>query len=530
MRKTMRDPLPPLKPIISGSDVDTPREIVTKSIISSNPRISTDFEVNRSLFMTVSSTAKSPLVQNKKRIIPPKSNKLLPDIPSSAPRKFVTPPASTSDAFDDSEIDKIAQKVENEENKSENEQENEILEANSQEYISPELLEIQRLVQRIPDPDNPDFNIDNIYRITPALDRILSTVTDFSPKYILSLLDHPIIQDLWSHLFALIDVDDFLLRTIICRILLSFAVDSSSPLLLPVAQIFYKLSCDQNNDVFFVDESLHEVLISIIRIASPEARVYAAGTLKNLSVNEDMRDLLVSSDFLNLFEDTINEYFNAKTDPNPDDSSINSSDLCNQLIITTRHLCKSDHFKAPLVQRNIIQKLFDDQKLTFEGLKLAVIIPDLPLEIKLDILSILTNNSLDHLLNYEDNNNNTESNQKSINHIKVRFLLNLADGIENKEEYLVLLIHTIKDNLNNNIDNEDDFVNLLNEAKKCLESKDSLENAKKVFENDTIFIDILNSPLANMTMSTITYSIIKNLNDEKFAQAKIDFSMFDESK
>jgi hypothetical protein len=190
MHKSAHSVLPSLPSISTTGNIDTPRGAFGKAIVAANARFSSDFEVNRSLFLTdTKSTTGRPSSKAKQ-------TKLQPIMP--APESAAAPAT-----------------------------------------VHPDLSQIQSLVERFP-AVSESVPIDEVYRVSPILDRVLCIVSTWTPGFVRDNLAHPILGDLQQRLFALIDVDDFLLRTIVCRILLSLVSDSNSPLLLPTARIFYK--------------------------------------------------------------------------------------------------------------------------------------------------------------------------------------------------------------------------------------------------------------------------------------------------
>ena len=68
MHKSLKSALPALRPVSPANFDSPPRETVSKSIVAGNPRFSSDFEVNRSLFSQ----------DSKPKIIPPTKPKNAP--------------------------------------------------------------------------------------------------------------------------------------------------------------------------------------------------------------------------------------------------------------------------------------------------------------------------------------------------------------------------------------------------------------------------------------------------------------------
>ncbi|EAX95783.1 hypothetical protein TVAG_353950 [Trichomonas vaginalis G3] len=204
-----------------------------------------------------------------------------------------------------------------------------------------DILEIQELLKRIPKPE--DVSDNDSWMVTPVLDRVLGTVGTWSQEIVESLINHEAITELQTKLFALIEVDDFLIRTIICRILLCFSV-ANSELLSPISRIFYKLSCDENNFNFFVDEDLAGVLLNLLQSQEQEPSVYAAGCIKNTTKSPLMQNKFVE---LGILDFVIPYYEMDDADPQ----------IISLLSIAIQNLCENKTFRVQLSKSSFISDL-----------------------------------------------------------------------------------------------------------------------------------------------------------------------------
>jgi hypothetical protein len=62
---------------------------------------------------------------------------------------------------------------------------------------------------------------------------------------------------------------------IVCRILLAFARDTQSPLLLPIAKLFCGITGKPTNATYFIDEALEGVLIALVRTSRTDVQLSA---------------------------------------------------------------------------------------------------------------------------------------------------------------------------------------------------------------------------------------------------------------
>ena len=242
----------------------------------------------------------------------------------------------------------------------------------TEEITDPDILQLKYLAQRLPaaNAELPDNLAD---KIAPILDRILCTVTAMGPELCIEKIDHPIVADLHQRLFALIDVDDFLTRVIVCRILLNFANDKTSPLLLPISRIFFKLSCEPANDVYFAEESLDAVLLTLISIGEAEVKVLAAGSLRNMTVSARMRERLVDSDLFAIGFDI----FHDKSD---------NEELKIQIVGVFKRMCKEEKFRQKIAESRFLSMAANDKLVYCSVLRVAAHIPELSEEEKQDFL------------------------------------------------------------------------------------------------------------------------------------------------
>jgi hypothetical protein len=137
------------------------------------------------------------------------------------------------------------------------------------------LSQLSTLVFRLPE-SNEQITFDDVVSFSPILDRILIVIESihFTPN----LLNHELILELKKRIISLIDFDDFLLRTIICKILLSFSSDY-----LPISQIFFKLSFDSDNLYYFEEENVDSILLKIFLHSTDEqSKVFSVSALTNI--------------------------------------------------------------------------------------------------------------------------------------------------------------------------------------------------------------------------------------------------------
>lgn len=487
MHQSLRSALPSLRPV-SPANIESTRDSLAQNSKNANPRFSSDFEVNRSLFVQH--------IRNK--ILPPTKPKL-------APRSTQVIEKQTSEK---SQPIPPVKKVKIEEEPTVIQETTSTSEIKDKDKANPYLKQVQDLFERIPTGKDP-IPLDDVYRLSPVLDRVLCIVSEWSPSFIRENLDHPIINELQQRLFNLIDIDDFLIRTIICRILLSFAIDQSSPLLLPISRIFYKLSCDQSNDRFFEEEQLIPVLINLIKISQPDARVFSAGAIRNISACENIRNILVDTDFLQLAMSIF------------DGSNINENEyqpLGAQLLGALKQLCKNDAFKAQIaeshflikaariVQPMLLTKMKQEATSMFiDILKIVCLVPDLSSDEKIQFINLLNEMDLSDL---------------SLRRFIARSLSVLSVDIDSSEcaKLVIKLLLLMK--------NENEFLYfLLAVAFKLVENKENV----MIFQNqDEFFVDIVKSQEYDSNICLSAYKIVRSFQGDKYKDVLHDYSILQE--
>ena len=460
-------------------------------------------------------------------------------------------------------------------NEEESSGENEENQQTQEEYddleFAPELKQLHDLAGRIPDPST--INTENVFEITPILDRILCTVSEMSINVISTFTDHYVFRDLQNHLFALIDVDDFLLRTIICRILLTFAIDSTSPLLSPICKIFFKLSIDESNDFYFVEEKLAPLLLRLIEISSPESKVYAAGALKNITKSEEVRQDLISeidensSNIISLvfsfFDPKINQTPKSsqkgkstntqstkieKTKGSPQKSKnstplnktgkiinpVNAANSVNfnpknehsiplkiQLLGIIRHMSEELEFCQILCEKSFLSLVYKDineesfysnrneQKLIQETFRIIPTFSSMKNEEKLFILKKLY--KFQNSLKGKDNDFRADM---------ISILPGLCNGIEDSVDCVKIILLLIKIEINE----PNELISLMEIAIKCAD----FENGKKILSSDNpnIFLQILDSESETSVCAPV-YQLIKKFDQPSFKQAVVQYSMYD---
>jgi hypothetical protein len=435
MHQSAHSFLPSLSAVSPAGNIETPRGIFAKAIIAVNGRFSSDFEVNRSLFLV---DAKSTAPRAPSRV---KQQKLQPIV---APTPEVSP------------------------------------------AVHHDLDQIQGLVERFPALSD-SVPIDEVYRVSPILDRVLCTVGSWSPSFIAEHQRDPIVLDLQERLFALIDVDDFLLRTIVCRILLCFATDSHSPLLLPIARIFYKLSCDPTNDLFFVEESLENVLISLFRISEPEGKVFTAGTIRNVAACAAMRERLATPEFMDLIVETMEG---------------NHEEIVKlQVLRAMRHMCSNESFRRVISERKLLCKLLKEPRLFTDAMRIISLLPEISSEEKLLIFRVLSEVDLSEV------------------HFKravIRALDVLSSGNLDSPDFGRVIVRLIKAALP-----EPEFLEfLLPLANKCAESEH--------FQPDSVFVDIMRNTEYDTRVTIAAYAVVKKFPAKQFAVVVSQFKYLDD--
>ena len=240
-----------------------------------------------------------------------------------------------------------------------------------QTYIpETDLFEIENLVSRIPNPES--VSEDDVFSITPILDRILGTVGAWDQDLAASLFSNKIILNLQNKLFQLIEINDFLVRTITCRILLCFS--SANPeLLSPISRIFYKLSCDKSNYDFFVDENLEGVLLSLLQSNSQEPSVYAAGSIKNVTKHPQMQEKMQAAGFFSI----IRPFFEMD-DADPQ--------VITLLSVAIKHMCSNPDFRKEVAQTDFLDKLANYEGMFETALSLSSLLPELWMDQRINLL------------------------------------------------------------------------------------------------------------------------------------------------
>jgi hypothetical protein len=236
----------------------------------------------------------------------------------------------------------------------------------------PEILQLQFLMERIP-ARGPEVAPDVASRLAPVLDRVLCTVTSLDQKTCQAIVDHQIVKELLDRLFGLIDIEDFLLRVIVCRILLAFAPDENSRLLLPISNIFYQLSCEPMNCPFFAEESVDAILLTLVRIGSIEGRALAARALANLAKSEEMRKRLAESDLFNIGFDVFHD-------------KVEGHALRKSVLRVFRRMCQESQFRGMIAESHFLSMAANDKSNYCAVLKLVRYVPEMSPEEKCDFL------------------------------------------------------------------------------------------------------------------------------------------------
>ena len=343
-----------------------------------------------------------------------------------------------------------------------------------------DLAEIEKLVERIPPPE--DVKDDDVFSITPVLDRILGTVGAWDEDLAATLFDNKIIISLQNKLFELIEIDDFLVRTITCRILLCFS--SANPeLLSPISRIFYKLSCDKNNYDFFVDENLEGVLLSLLQSQSQEPSVYAAGSIKNVTKNEQMRDKMQKAKFFSIVE----PFFEIE-DPDPQVLTLLSHAI--------KHMCKNADFRREISQLDFIEKLSNHEGLFETALSLSSLVPELCVEQRIKLLKeVRYSGALEYRL----------------------FIEGTATGAETSTECGELILEMVKEAHSkpedeaNSEENQELLQALCAVAEKCADNNETLEK----YEKDGVFIDILKTVMYDTKTLLLDLDVVKKFKKEE---------------
>lgn len=532
MHKSLRSALPALRPV-SPASVDNNRDSFSKANAGGNSRFSSDFEVNRSLFVQ---DPKLKILPPTKPKIGPRSTQIqflekksseksISSASANPPQVSLASKPTRVPAL--SSFDETSQKKSKPTTPQSSSSYNTPTPETTKEKIHPYLQQIQDLFERIPTGKEP-IPLDEVYRLSPVLDRVLCIISEWKPDFINENIDHPIVLELQQRLFNLIDIDDFLIRTIICRILLSFATDASSPLLLPISRIFYKLSCDQTNDMFFEDEHLVPVLMSLVKITQPEARVFAAGAIRNIASCEGIRKSLLESDFLQLAISSFEEQGNQGEIELAVDQPLRA-----QMLGAVKQMCKNDEFKKKLADSHLLIKAAKFVKSTITSLskssntksgdgnslneavsmfidiiKIVSILPELSKEEKIEFIKIL---------------NVSDLNEPQLRKVVTRSLVVLSADTDDTPECTLLVIKLLlltKD--------EPDFLYfLLAVAQRCAEAE---SNVKLLQKESDFFIKIVKSQEYDINVCLSAYMIVKCFKGEQFQSVIDEYAMLTEIK
>lgn len=435
VRMSMKPALPSLRPVSPATISDTPRGIKPPSKLGAPTRYTTDFEVNRSLF------SHSP--RQKKLLLP---------------------------------------KAEGEKQK---EQQEEL-----PEQKPSDIMLIEDLVPRIPDYTSQDMDIETAdpYSISPVLDRILCVTISWKPEEVKQNIQYPIISELESKLFALIDINDFLLRTIICKIILCLALDSSSSLLLPVARIFYKLSNDSLNDLYFLEENVDEILIQLILNSPIESKVFAAGALKNIASYKGIADRLAESKIFDIFNEIMDE-------PEADDT------LKVQMISAIKNACKSKLFQYKLLKTTILSRASGDPIMFNEVLRICSILPDVPTDQRTKIMSYIPKKQFD---------------EESLISLATKSIIMLSKDLETTVECANAILYLLP------ITKEfpEYQLALLQIGAKSA----SAEVCVTIFESNSVILDILKGEERDIELGIAALQIVKHYKDPSLAQTIEDYT------
>ena len=437
MIKSLRSALPSLRQVQLGRP-ETPRGSFSKSVVAANPRFSSNYEVNRSLFQHAK--VRRPV----RAVLGPLTQPDQVMVPVEAP-----PEEKPKDRRDEG------------------------------------LAELQTLVARIPS-GNEEPPLEEVYRLSPVLDRVLAIVASWTVPEIEARADSEVVGDLQSRLYGLVDIDDFLIRTIVCRILLVFATDAESPLLVPVSRIFYKLSCDQTNDQFFVDENLDGVLMSLVRMGSPESRVFAAGAIRNVTACAEMRERMAKKPFFELVQEALVS---------------GDMPLKLQLMCAVKQLCKSEECAKEVAASGIIGKAVAEDGLFSEAMRILALLPEIGDEERRRILKVLESKDL--------------TNEK-VRRACVRAVPVLIEATVPYGKFIVKLIQNSK---------EPEFLELLLPIAERLVENDDV---RRLLESADVFVEILKSADYDRAICMKAYAVVKAFQGAQFAKLKEEYALLDE--
>lgn len=341
-----------------------------------------------------------------------------------------------------------------------------------------DIVEIQELLKRVPKPE--DVSDNDSWMVTPVLDRILGTVGVWSPEVAEQLIHHETIEELQTKLFALIEVDDFLIRTIICRILLCFA-SANSELLSPISRIFYKLSCDDRNFNFFVDEDLTGVLLSLLQSQEQEPSVYSAGCIKNTTKSPQMQQKFVDANII----DFIIPFFEMD-DADPQVISL--------LSIAIQNLCENNKFREEISKTSFILNLTEKDDMLPLAMSFISKIPQIPSDVRISVLEKFV----------ED---------QDIWFDATSIICGVFSGIEKQDEAGNFVIQMITPYETDETEEAEKWIIQVNKiAKKCSESS---QNNMKLFEENGIFVKLLKRISSDTNVTITALDVVRTFSGDK---------------
>lgn len=493
--------LPSLRP---ATPLTLKKERNVFQLTGANARPNTDYEVNRTIFLDMKPKDPDELKRKKKtnpKTLDPLSIDTTQDSKEPKIKKVTKKPKSnitsktsntnstkTNTKSTVNSTENTNSSPQTQSKTSTNTNTNSNTEENTPEV--PEIQQIEALMCRIPTAET-EVSSDTIYKITPVLDRVLCIISSFN---CVEYINHPVISELFKRLFALIDVDDFLNRIIVCRILLMFVSDENSPLILPISKIFYKLSCDPSNDDYFVDENLEMVLISILRMKNIDASLMAAGTIRNLAAFEPMREKLCEKD--DLF-DFIFDTFNDKN------SIFNQNqEMKIQLLGIVRRMSKSDSFKRKVLESNFLSMAFSDKQVTPDVLKTVHKIGELTDEGKHDFIEWFIEIDISDIASI------------------IQCLPIVCNKMEKTTDCGKLIMKILK------IvgDNQDYLSKVLPIMNLCCENQDTLNIC---INSSSFFTDLVKSTDLDTNVRIDAYKIVKRFPKDSFSKIQSEFLFLD---
>lgn len=336
-----------------------------------------------------------------------------------------------------------------------------------------DLTQIEYLVGRMPAP-NAEIDPNVADKVAPLLDRILCTVTDMGPEKCAASLQSPIIGDLHERLFSLIDVDDFLTRVIVCRILLNFAPNRESPLLLPISRIFFKLSGETSNDVYFVEESLETVMLTLIGIGEPQVKVMAAGALRNMAASAMVRERLVDSDLFALGFDVFHD-------------KVDDQQLKLQLLGAFKRMCKEAGFRTKIAESHFLSMAANDKPLYCAVLRVAAHLPEMSHEEKRDFLDAFAR---------------VEYTTEDLVDATMKCIKVVSEGVEECPDCAATINKLVKSVGSG----AEDVLLLIDIAVKCTK-------CMGMFRDDDVYIEIMESPEYDSVVKSKICELMRLFND-----------------